>query len=138
MLAMSLSSLGLDAFFAIARTWSFTRAARELHLTQSALSQRIFNLEEELGTTLIVRDRSELRLTSEGRSVLRYCRIRSELEEELSATVQDSKTKALSGNLRIGGFSSAMGSVILPSLSELLRENAGIRLLALQREMREL
>ena len=47
---MGLSSLHLDAFFAAAQSLNFSQAAKELHITQSALSQRIKALEEESKT----------------------------------------------------------------------------------------
>jgi DNA-binding transcriptional LysR family regulator len=47
----------LVAFEAAARTGSFTRAAEELDLTQSAVSRQIRTLEEQLGAEPIVRER---------------------------------------------------------------------------------
>ncbi|MCO4756243.1 MAG: LysR family transcriptional regulator, partial [Bacteriovoracaceae bacterium] len=46
---MSLSSLYLDAFYAVVQNGSFTNASKALAITQSALSQRVLNLENELG-----------------------------------------------------------------------------------------
>ncbi|MFM8314231.1 MAG: LysR family transcriptional regulator, partial [Deltaproteobacteria bacterium] len=71
---MSISSSQLDAFFACSQTGNFTKAAKLLHLTQSALSQRILNLEGELQTTLFIRERNGIRLTSAGRELVQYCR----------------------------------------------------------------
>lgn len=62
-----LPSIGLlSAFEAAARTGSFTEAARELHLTQSAVSRQIKTLEEQLGVQLFRRDRQTVRLTPAG------------------------------------------------------------------------
>ena len=63
---MSLSSLQIDAFLAVCETKSFTAAAAKLHITQSALSQRIKNLEDELGSTLFVRESTGVRTTDLG------------------------------------------------------------------------
>ena len=63
---MSLSSLYLDAFVGVAKAESFSGAAKGLHITQSALSQRIKNLEDELGLTLFLRMTSGVRLTEQG------------------------------------------------------------------------
>jgi len=57
---------GLHMFEAAARHESFTSAARELRVTQSAVSQQVRALESELGITLFVRLQRGLRLTPEG------------------------------------------------------------------------
>jgi len=60
------SLLSLRAFDASARCLSFTKAARELHLTQSAVSRHIRNLEEYLGVPLFARGYREIALTKKG------------------------------------------------------------------------
>ncbi len=57
----------LEDFVCLARFENFTAAARERHITQSALSRRIKSLEEWLGTGLIDRDSKNFRLTPQGR-----------------------------------------------------------------------
>ena len=59
----------LVAFEAAARHESFTRAAEELNLTQAAVSQRIRQLEADLGTPLFLRAHRRVRLTSRGRAL---------------------------------------------------------------------
>ena len=56
----------LTAFEAIARHRSFTKASKELFLTPGAVSQRLRQLEERLGTQLVVRTRASVQLTSDG------------------------------------------------------------------------
>ena len=53
-----------DAFIKIIETGSFSKAAQELGYTQSAISQMIHALEEELNTTLIVRSRKGISLNA--------------------------------------------------------------------------
>ncbi|WP_374443798.1 LysR family transcriptional regulator [Stella sp.] len=60
----------LVAFEAVARLGSFTRAAAELHLTQSAVSHRIRALEAHFGTRLVDRRNPGLCLTAAGEAVL--------------------------------------------------------------------
>ena len=62
-----MNSIQLEYFLSIARTGSFTAAARDLHLTQPALSKQIRLLEDELGTLLFIRHPHGIRLTPEGR-----------------------------------------------------------------------
>ena len=64
----------LCAFEAAARTGSVSAAARELSLTQSAVSRQIRALEAQLGAQLFVRERQTIRLTSAGDSYARDIR----------------------------------------------------------------
>jgi LysR family glycine cleavage system transcriptional activator len=59
----------LRAFESAARHRSITKAANELHVTQSALSQRIGALEDELGFPLFVRRGRQLELTPKGEAI---------------------------------------------------------------------
>jgi len=59
----------LKAFEAAARLLSFTRAGEELHLTQSAVSRQIKELEEQLGAPLFERRHRALALTEAGRTL---------------------------------------------------------------------
>jgi LysR family transcriptional regulator, glycine cleavage system transcriptional activator len=61
---------GLRAFEAAARHLSFTQAAAELNVTQTAISHQIKRLEEELGIRLFVRLNRALSLTSEAKEYL--------------------------------------------------------------------
>ena len=60
----------LRAFEAAARLESFTLAAKELHLTQSAISHQIKELEEYFGKPLFFRKNRKVEPTSEGRRLL--------------------------------------------------------------------
>lgn len=65
-------SLGLlQGFDAAARQLSFTRAAQDLHLTQSAISREIKTLEGQLGQPLFIRVHRGLRLTYAGQTLSR-------------------------------------------------------------------
>lgn len=145
---MSLSSLQLDAFFSLAQNGSFSKAALELHITQSALSQRILNLEDEVGTTLVIRESSGLRLTEVGYELLRYIQKKQSLEEEFrsdlrSHNLNDGQISArrdpqLSGRVRIASFSTVMQSVIFPCLDPLLTSHPDIVLESSLVEVRDL
>jgi len=62
----------LRAFCALARTGSFTHAARELHLTQSAVSHSIKALERETGCRLLDRLGKKAILTQAGEQLLQH------------------------------------------------------------------
>src|SRR3954463_3165478 len=70
MIAPLPSLTGLRAFEAAARHLSFTRAADELNVTQTAVSHLIRRLEEQLGIPLFVRRNRSLALTREARAYL--------------------------------------------------------------------
>src|SRR5258706_2704894 len=61
---------GLRAFEAAARHLSFTKAAAELNVTQTAISHQIRRLEEQLGLRLFVRRNRALVLTREAQEYL--------------------------------------------------------------------
>jgi LysR family transcriptional regulator, glycine cleavage system transcriptional activator len=61
---------GLRAFEAAARHLSFTQAASELNVTQTAISHQIKRLEEELGVRLFIRQNRSLALTAEAQDYL--------------------------------------------------------------------
>jgi LysR family glycine cleavage system transcriptional activator len=63
------SLAGLEAFECVARHASFTRAAEELHVTQSAVSHRVRALEAQLGAALFVRLGRRVALTEEGKAL---------------------------------------------------------------------
>lgn len=80
-----LPALGLlRAFEAAARHLSFTRAAEELFVTQSAVSRQIKSLEEDLGVPLFQRRHRSLRLTEDGQELYRATH---ELLERLADTM---------------------------------------------------
>ncbi|WP_409522351.1 LysR substrate-binding domain-containing protein [Nitrincola sp. MINF-07-Sa-05] len=60
---------GLRIFEAVARHLNFRKAAEELHLTQSAVAQRIRRMETDLGISLFVRKPRGVELTDEGSSL---------------------------------------------------------------------
>jgi LysR family transcriptional regulator, glycine cleavage system transcriptional activator len=78
----------LPAFEAAARTLSFTRAAQELSLTQSAVSRQIQQLEAGLGTELFERRHRALALTEAGRVMQRAVNDSLERLRDAAARVQ--------------------------------------------------
>jgi LysR family transcriptional regulator, transcriptional activator of nhaA len=69
---MRLNYIHLHHFWAVAKEGHLTRAAQRLHLSQSALSTQIRQLEEQLGLPLFERDGRRLVLTEAGRMALTY------------------------------------------------------------------
>ncbi|MFM0035571.1 LysR substrate-binding domain-containing protein [Paraburkholderia strydomiana] len=71
---MKIDTLGVQAFVAIADRGSFQGAADSLHVTQTAITQRLRKLEAFLGVTLIERTTRSMALTEIGRSFLPQAR----------------------------------------------------------------
>ncbi len=132
---MALNSLYLEAFYACVQVGNFTRAAEKLHITQSALSQRIKNLEESLGVTLLIREKKGIRPTEFGERLVQYCSAKYAAEDELVSSVKAPHSKLLSGIVRIGAFSSAARSFVLPALSDLLLAHPQIQLRLVVQEL---
>ncbi|HEU5401705.1 MAG TPA: LysR family transcriptional regulator [Terriglobales bacterium] len=78
----------LETFLAVAQEKSFSRAAQRLHRTQSAISQTISRLEEELGETLFDRSSRDGTLTDAGHLLVEYSEellnLRSEAHDALA------------------------------------------------------
>jgi DNA-binding transcriptional LysR family regulator len=74
----------LAGFEAAARHLSFTRAAQERFVTQSAISRQVKALEDALGAPLFVRGHRSLQLTADGRRLHQTC---TQVLEQLRATV---------------------------------------------------
>src|SRR5690606_3714596 len=92
---------GLEAFWWIAKTGSFNRAAERLFLTQPSVTARIQALEKELGQQLFERRPRGVRLTDAGRALLPHAeRVLQDIKRARQA-VLDLQT-ASGGTLPVG------------------------------------
>ncbi len=89
----------LRTLVAVSETGSFTRAAAQVHRTQSAVSMQIKRLEETVGKPLLERDRRQARLTREGEALVAYARRILNLHDEALAAVSQPE---VTGLVRIG------------------------------------
>ena len=64
----------LQVFLSVAETLNFSRSSENLHMSVSAVSRTVRRLEEELGQTLLARDKRSVSLTREGLSFREYAR----------------------------------------------------------------
>jgi len=88
-------------FWVVAKEGHLTRAAKQLHVSQSALSSQIRQLQEQLGHELFSRDGRSLRLTEVGHLVLEYAESIFNLGSELLALTESGDMQRLQ-RLRIG------------------------------------
>lgn len=91
----------LRYFWAVAKEGHLTRAAEQLHVSQSALSAQIRQLESELGQALFEREGRSLHLTEAGRLTLGYAESIFSLGSELMAAVGRGEAQR-TRELRIG------------------------------------
>jgi LysR family transcriptional regulator (chromosome initiation inhibitor) len=137
LMSMEISNTGLSAFIKTASILNITAAAKELGITQSALSQRIALLEDALETTLFIREARGLKLTERGEKLLQFALLNQKLEEEFLNDFKSSSVE-LAGTINLAGYSSVMRSVIIPALSPFLRKNPKIQISFQSYEMGEL
>lgn len=90
----------LNTFSVVAKNLHFTRASRELNLTQSAVSHQIKSLEEELGVRLFFRDKRKISLTSKGLLVLEYANKMLNQVREMQREIEENK-ETLQGTLKL-------------------------------------
>jgi DNA-binding transcriptional LysR family regulator len=113
------------AFLAVARAQSFTRAAAQLGVSQSALSQTVRGLEARLGLRLLTRTTRSVAPTEAGERLLHAAGPRlDEIDAELAA-LSELRDKP-SGTIRITAHDHAVRSVLWPALSKLLPDHPDI------------
>lgn len=102
----------LKIFRAVARSGSFSAAARNLGYTQPAISQQIKAMERTLGTALVMRSGNRLQLTEAGDALSRYAATILGTMDAAEAEIR-ALTELRAGRVRIAAFPSAY-SLLLP------------------------
>lgn len=112
-----LDSRQVRAFCALARTGSFTQAARELHLTQSGISHSMKALERDIGCRLLDRLGKKVVLTQAGEQLLHHSK-KILLEMKTARETLGHLGKWGKGRLRLGASTTACQHIIPPVLRE--------------------
>ncbi|MCT4700422.1 HTH-type transcriptional regulator HdfR [Enterobacteriaceae bacterium H20N1] len=114
----------LKTFLEVSRTRHFGRAAEALYLTQSAVSFRIRQLENQLGVNLFTRHRNNIRLTNAGERLLPYAEnlmsIWLAAKKEVSHTSQHNQ-------LTIGASASLWECMLSEWLIALYQQHSGLQ-----------
>ena len=105
----------LRALEAAARHGSFTRAATELNVTQSAVSHQIRHLEDLWGLELFARDTRPLTLTKSGEALAPVAR---DFFARLSTTLESLRVEDAQGALKISTLDSFAMTWLVPRLSD--------------------
>lgn len=115
----------IEAFVAVAQAGSFARAATQLALSSNAVSLRVRQLEDTLGTRLFIRTTRHVALTNEGETYLaRIEPLLSEmqsLQEELAA-----RSAGMQGTVRIAIPGGVAAQQLLSGFGELLAKEAAL------------
>jgi DNA-binding transcriptional LysR family regulator len=98
---MDINAKQATALLAVLDTGSFEKAAERLHLTASAVSQRIRTLESQFGGPLVIRNRPCLP-TATGMRLLQYLRRASQLEADFVADLPGPRLLAIERGLGYG------------------------------------
>ncbi|MDR7146047.1 LysR family transcriptional regulator [Rhizobium sp. BE258] len=121
----------LQYFVAVAEQGSVTRAAQNLSISQSSVTEALKELETDLGVTLFDRHPRGLTITHNGHQFLRHA-------TKILATVSDARTSfsgqqsALSGTLNIGVTSLVAGYVLSDLLARYRRACPGVDVSAIE------
>jgi DNA-binding transcriptional LysR family regulator len=109
----------IASFLAVARERSFTRAAAQLGISQSALSQTVRGLETRLGLRLLTRTTRSVAPTEAGERLIHAAGPRlDEISAELEALSELRDRPA--GNIRITAHDHAVRAILLPALNKFL------------------
>ncbi len=105
----------IQTFLCAAETLSLSEAAKQLHLTQPAVSHQVKLLEQELGVKLFIRTNTGLKMTEAGELLLPWSRRLLHDVDDLS-DMMSSTQEVFAGELRIM-CSTCVGKYLLPQLA---------------------
>lgn len=109
----------IKTFLLVAQTGSLSRAAEQLHTTLGAVSARIQNLEDELGTPLFDRGGRHLRLTDKARSLMPLAQQLVRMADDFEG--QAKAPASYEGRIRLGIIDTAAIALLPSFLRELER-----------------
>ncbi len=109
-----------EVFVKVVENGNFTKAAEELNYTQSAVSQMVHTLEEELSAVLVLRSKNGVILTPDGEAYFPYISSISNACRELEEKHREMQGLS-SGKIRIGSFTSISRNW-LPGLMKQFKE----------------
>ncbi|MFW6266825.1 MAG: LysR family transcriptional regulator [Halanaerobium sp.] len=104
-------------FYQVAENLSFSQAAKKLYISQSAVSQNIKNLEDELDTKLFIRSTKKVELTGAGKILFEHIEPAFNLIESGEKSIKE--INALEkGEIHIGANDTISKDFLLPYLNE--------------------
>ena len=119
-------------FYYAASTGSFSEAARQLFITQSAVSQSISGLEEKTGNALFIRSTRSVKLTDEGQMLFSHIEQAYNFISAAEGKLQEMKTLGL-GEIRIGIGDTICRYMLLPFLKQFIAAYPKIKVKVINR-----
>lgn len=119
-------------FYYAASTGSFSEAARQLFITQSAVSQSISGLEEKTGNALFIRSTRSVKLTDEGQMLFSHIEQAYNFIRAAEGKLQEMKTLGL-GEIRIGIGDTVCRYLLLPFLKQFIAAYPKIKVKVINR-----
>lgn len=116
----------LETFLKICEVKNFTLAANQLNLTQPAVSQHIKGLESELNIKIFNRINKEIKLTNEGKILLKYARRIQSIYKDLNIKLGDEKS--LTKSMIVGITHTSESNLIAEVLALYCSKNKGSRI----------
>ena len=107
-------------FYYVATTLSFSEAASQLYISQSAVSQSIKTLEKKLDQTLFIRSTKRVQLTPEGEILLRHVEPAINLIKRGEANLTEANANG--GQIRIGASDTICRYFLVPYLEKFHKE----------------
>lgn len=111
----------LTSFIEVVKQDSISKASKNLHMTQSALSQQLQSLEKSLNTKLLVRSNKGVELTEEGEIVLSYAEAFVNIYENMLKELEQCKKSEIQ-EIKIYSCNS-VGEYLLPCTLHLYKKN---------------
>jgi DNA-binding transcriptional LysR family regulator len=116
----------LRYFCAVAANQGFSRTARALHVSQSAISEQVSDLEREIGVALLVRGQQKTRLTPHGEIFLDEAKKILAAADQAVETVRRSARGEI-GTLTIGFFNGGTGDEVPAIIRKFRRRHPSVR-----------
>lgn len=113
-------------FNTVAKTENISLAAKELYISQPAISKAIAKLEQNMSVTLFVRSSRGVRLTEEGKQLYDYTKLAFETLKQGEDTMKRIKRLGI-GHIRLGVSTTLCKYILLPYLKRFVKEYPHIR-----------
>ena len=116
----------MSVFARVVEAGSISKAAEQLALSKSVVSQHLKRLEQEMGATLLKRTTRRQQLTAVGQEFYTYCQQLNDFAEQAWRSVQE-RQSVPQGDIVITAPHALMSSVVVPAVGQLIKQYQSIR-----------
>lgn len=115
----------LKLFVRVVEAGSITQGAAQANMALGAASARVRGMEDQVGVTLLIRDRLGVRTTPAGRALVQHARIVLQQLGRMHGEL-DEYARGLKGHVRLFSNTNALAEFLPEALSAFLRANPGV------------